>query len=71
MQNNNYRRKHLRETSLHQEMKQVFIDWVKGLRPIEQVPQDLQRGDQRRELTVQEFDPDDEARWRDDGGESG
>lgn len=83
MQNNNYRRKHLRGSSLHQEMKQGLDNWVRGLRSIERAPKDSltplsgveQRGNQRMELTAQESgrqrQSDDEARWQDDGGESG
>lgn len=53
------------------EIQQGFDDWVRGLRSIEQATQGSQRGDRRGELPAQEFDTDDEARWQDDGGESG
>ncbi len=82
MQNNNYRRKHLRGSSPHQEMKQGLDNWVRGLRSIKQAPEDSlttqlveQRGNQRMELTAQEsgsrWQSDDEGLWQDDGGESG
>jgi hypothetical protein len=72
MQNNNYQAKHRRGSSpAAREMQQGFDDWVRGLRSIEQATQELQRGDRRRELAAQELDTDDEARWYDDGGESG
>jgi hypothetical protein len=78
MENSNYRRKHLRVTSLHQEIKQEFVDWVRGLRAIKQTSKDQGRDDQRRELTAQESNPrqtqngesDDERPWQNDGGES-
>ncbi len=68
MKNNNYQRKHLRGSSPHQEMKQGFDNWVRGLRStpltrsIEQAPEDSltplcgieQRGNQRMKLTTQE-----------------
>lgn len=57
-----------------EEFELVVRTGVRGLCSIEQVTQDLQQGDQRRELTPQESGPrqqsDDDARWQDDGGES-
>jgi hypothetical protein len=75
MLNISHRRKHLVDTSLHQEMKQVFVDWVRGLRSIIKTPKDSLRADQKKQLTAQESgsggQSDDEGCWRDDGGESG
>jgi len=63
------------DTSLHREMKQVFVDWVKGLRSIIKTPKDSPLADQKKQLTAQESgsggQSDDEGGWQDDGGESG
>lgn len=72
MQNDNDQGKRRRGSSPEpMEIQQGFDDWVRGLRSIEQATQGSQRGDRRGELPAQEFDTDDEARWQDDGGESG
>ncbi|MGA9363482.1 MAG: hypothetical protein WBW16_03850 [Bacteroidota bacterium] len=63
------------DTSLHQEMKQVFVDWVRGLRSIIKTPKDSPPADQKKQLTAQESgsggQSDDEGGGQDDGGESG
>jgi hypothetical protein len=75
MQNTNHRRKHLVDPLLHQEMKQVFVDWVRGLRSIIKTPKDSLRADQKKQLTAQESgsagESEDDGCWQDDGGESG
>jgi len=72
MQHTHYRRKHPRDSSPHQEMKQRLDDWVRGILPIEQPAEDSstshresnllqpvdQRVDPRRELISQEPGPD-------------
>jgi hypothetical protein len=75
MLNISHRRKHLVDTSLHQEMKQVFVDWVRGLRSIIKTPKDSPRAEQKKQLTAQESgsagQSEDDGCWQDDGGESG
>lgn len=75
MQNTNHRRKHLVDPLLHQEMNQVFVDWVRGLRSIRETPKDSPRADQKKQLTAQESgsagQSEDDGCWQDDGGESG
>jgi hypothetical protein len=54
-----------------EEFELVVRTGVRGLRSIEQATRELQRGDRRKELTAQDLDTENEARWQDDGGESG
>jgi hypothetical protein len=77
MQNTHYHIKHHRGSSPPPgEIQQGFVDWVSGLRSIEQYREEQlttrpveKQGGSRKESAQQQSD--DEARWQDDGGESG
>ncbi len=53
MQDNNYQAKHPRGSSPPiEEIERGFDKWVLGLRPIEQIPQDLLGKNQKKVLTA-------------------
>jgi len=53
MQGNNYQAKHPRGSSPPiEEIERGFDKWVLGLRPIEQIPQDLLGKNQKKVLTA-------------------
>ena len=81
LQDNSYQTKLFRGSSPQEEIRQGFIDWVRGLRSIGEVPEDFMttplvepRANPRMEsgtpAPFPQQESDDEGRWQDDGGES-
>jgi hypothetical protein len=72
MRKQHYRREELKETELHEKMKQGFDKWVRNL---PSMPPDVGKSkseDPKKEQTAQGTDAtnhsDNEDRWQDDGG---